>query len=89
MWSRDGSALFYRVGDALMSVPVTEDSVNPFGRPEELFSGSFRLDQTGHAGYDVMPDGQSFIMSEEIYGESLTEIRIILNWFDELERLAP
>ena len=91
VWSRDGGELFYRHGRDLMVVDVDVESGDRFniGRPRTLFSGDFREDRTGHASYDVSPDGQSFVMLQESRDEPLTEIHIVLNWFDELERLVP
>ena len=42
------------------------------------------------ANFDVAPDGQSFVMVEadEAWGQS-SEVRLILDWFDEVLRLAP
>ena len=37
--------------------------------------------------YDVAPDGQSFFVVRR--DSSPTEVRVIFNWFEELERLAP
>ena len=73
----------------MMSVPVDLAAAEPFDRPEELFSGSYIIDNTGHPGYAVDPSGESFIFVAEPYGESLTQIHLALNWFDELERLVP
>ena len=42
------------------------------------------------AYYDIHPDGQRFVMVERIETEALpTEIQVVLNWFEELKRLAP
>ncbi len=72
-----------------MVVDVETGDRFSMGRPRALFSGDFRQDATGHASYDVSPDGQSFVMIQESRDEPLTEIHIVLNWFDELERLVP
>ncbi len=89
VWSQDGKSLFYRVGSAMMSVPVDLGTAEPFGRPEVLFTGNYLVDQSGHPGYAVDPNGESFLMRALSYGESLTQIHIVLNWIDELERLVP
>jgi hypothetical protein len=36
-----------------------------------------------------MPDGQSFVMIQEDEDAPLTEIHVVLNWFEELNRLVP
>ena len=89
VWSRNGEELFYRAGIAMMSVPVELAAAEPFGRPETLFDGNYLVDNSGHPGYAVDLSGESFYLSALNYGESLTQIHIVLNWFDELERLVP
>jgi hypothetical protein len=39
------------------------------------------------ANDDVMADGQHFVMVKEQSGQA--RVNIVLNWFDELKRLAP
>ncbi len=40
--------------------------------------------------FDITPDGQWFLMINEGENESTaTQIHIVLNWFEELKRLAP
>lgn len=36
-----------------------------------------------------MPDGESFVMVQETRNAPLTEIHVVLNWFEELNRLVP
>ena len=49
--------------------------------------GTLFFSDTGRASYDVAPDGQRFVM---ITAESeLTQIVVVLNWFEELKRLVP
>ena len=40
--------------------------------------------------FDIAPDGKSFVFvkADEEWGRA-TEIRLVLNWFEELKRLAP
>ena len=42
--------------------------------------------------YDVAPDGQRFVMVRDlnqVEAQPVTRINIVLNWFDELQRLVP
>ena len=43
------------------------------------------------ANYDVTPDGQRFLMLRPISqkNEPVTEIHVVLNWSEDLKRLAP
>ena len=88
VWSVDGQELFYREGRGMMAVDVDiEDAFNA-GKPNLLFTGDFVVDNSGHAGYDVMPDGSGFLMIQE-HRQPLTEIHVVINWFEELNRLVP
>ena len=90
-WSRDGSELFYRNGDAVMAVAVkTKPSFNIVGTPQVLFKGNYvGLD------WDVHPDAKRFLMlkppetsGEDSAAQSPIRITIVLNWFEELKQ-AP
>ncbi len=89
MWSLKGDEFFYRQGSAMMVVDVSMGDDFSAGRPRELFDGDFDVDAAGHAGYDVAPDGESFVMIQQSRDEPLTEIHVVLNWFEELNRLVP
>lgn len=93
VWSRDGRELFYRQQDALMAVPITPADDLEAGRATRLFEGQF-LHDANNAIYDVASDGQRFLMlrSDNPIDELMdNEVRItvVLNWLEELERLAP
>jgi serine/threonine-protein kinase len=92
VWSHDGRELFYRdYSGALMSVPVAAGHDFSPGRPVRLFEGTGYLGagaQGGGRTYDVSPDGSRFLMVR-IGAQSSTPLVVVLNWFEELERLAP
>jgi len=61
VWSRDGSEIFYRSGNAVLRVPVgSEDTFIP-GAPEVVFEGLWVNPARGRQ-YDVSSDGQRFLM---------------------------
>ncbi len=67
VWARDGSELFYRTGDRLMSVPVELTDTFEAGAARELFRGDFDSDRMGtNQYYDVDLDGSRFIMSQPV-----------------------
>ena len=39
--------------------------------------------------YDISPDGQRFLMIQPERQAGLKEIVVVLNWFQELNRLVP
>ena len=87
VWSRDGRELFYRENTALMAVSVEVGDSFRAGVPKLLFDGPYVADGTGHASYDVSPDGQRFLMIHNPEGR-LTELRVVLNFPEELKALA-
>ena len=72
----------------MMSVRVG-DSPETTSRPVVLFEGSYAygLGLT-MAEYDVAADGNRFLMVKDL-SSSLGNVRVILNWFEELKRLVP
>jgi hypothetical protein len=78
--------LFYRDGRKLIAAQVETRAGFVIVRRDTLFADIYQLGNN-HAAYDVMPDGQSFIMVRSIGAGALP--MIVLNWFDELrERMA-
>ena len=91
LWSADGRELFYRDGRAVLAVSVETASDFRFGDPRVLFSGPYRRWSAliGHT-YDVAPDGERFVMIRESETDLAgSEIIVIQNWLEELERLVP
>ena len=90
-WSADGQELFYRdaEGRSVMVVSIaTEPDFSP-GRPRLLLEGTFVPSPWFGRNYDVAPDGQSFVMVENVVPEDIqTDLQVVLNWFEELEQLA-
>ena len=88
-WSRDGRELFYRDGVRMMAVDIdTTEEALVVGTPHVLFEGRYNPGIAGR-GYDVAPDGR-FLMVRPIKPEPPhTQINVVLNWFDELQRLVP
>lgn len=89
-WSRNGDELFYRNGNRLMAVTVVTEPELRLSSPRVLFEKAYEqnvyvtLDE--QPAYDVMPDGERFLM---VADRSVDEIRVILNWDEELKRLVP
>jgi len=72
----------------MMSVSVGTGPTFRAGKPEVLFEGSYVLDPHISAipYYDVSADGQRFLMIKD--DTKPDQIHVILNWFEELERLV-
>jgi serine/threonine-protein kinase len=97
LWSPDGRQIYYRnrLGNRMRAVSFRSDGNIPIlGEPQELFQGRFvsggePASQRGRM-YDLSPDGTRFLMVQQ--GEApprATEYRVVVNWFEELRRLAP
>jgi len=52
-------------------------------KPRVLFEGSYL------PGFDISPDGQRFLMLKMEMEIEPSTIHVVLNWFEELERLVP
>jgi serine/threonine-protein kinase len=87
IWSPDGTELFYRWQTNLYSVPVDESSGSfESGRPEIVFDD---LDLVESYDYDVF-DANRFLLVEIVgSGTGPAGVTVVVNWFDELERLVP
>jgi serine/threonine-protein kinase len=89
VWAPDGKSLFY-VPDSnfpIVSVPVVTSPGFAFGTPEEMTRAPRPgLQSWQPRGYDVLPDGRFVSVS---LAPGAPEVRIILNWFEELKRLVP
>ncbi len=81
-WSPDGTELFYLSGGKVMAVPIETKPAFKAGKPRVLFQGSFSR------GFDISADGQRFLMVKDQEGEveETAHIKVVLNWFEELER---
>jgi hypothetical protein len=81
MWRADGRELYYQ-GAGLMAVPVQTSPTLRVGEPHKVFDKSPAI-----AG--VTPDGQRFLTYSRRTTSGAPQLQVILNWFEELERLAP
>jgi serine/threonine-protein kinase len=89
-WNSNGRELFYRQGERMMAVDIATQPAFSAGRPRLLFEGPYLLSAGNLPAYDVARDGRRFLMVEESQQEQPpTQINVVLNWFEELDRLAP
>jgi hypothetical protein len=91
VWARNGRELFYRNVTRMMAVDITTDPAFRAGTPRMLFDGPQYRDAAGRADFDVSPDGQRFLMLKEAEQQpgALTQLHVVLNWFEELKRRVP
>jgi eukaryotic-like serine/threonine-protein kinase len=91
VWNPNGRELFYRSGDKMMSVEVTTQPSFAAGKPRMLFGGRYEAAPLTNPNYAVSADGQRFLMLKpaEHAEDAPTQINVVLNWFEELNRLVP
>ena len=88
LWARSGRELFYRSGDEMRVVDVVLAPELVLSRPRTLFEGRFASTAVGAPNYDVSLDDERFLMVERME-EWPTQVNVVLNWSDELEKLVP
>ena len=93
-WSQSSGELFFVAPDSkLVAVAVRGEDEPEFGTPEVLFEIDLYDGATPRPGiraqYDVSPDGKRFLVNRPTGSSGGGEIRIILDWSEELERLVP
>jgi hypothetical protein len=99
IWSRDGKELYFEgrrgLSGQLNVVNVTTQPAFAFGNPVLVPSASVRLGFTRlERQYDVMPDGRGLVAAVDV-GRSepaapvVSQLQVVLNWTEELKRLAP
>jgi serine/threonine-protein kinase len=87
LWSSDGQELFYRDGDAMMTVPIALGPPLSVGLPEQLFEGPYLNDLSRN--YDVTRDGTRFLMITNPGSAPEVSVQVVLNWLEELDTGAP
>jgi serine/threonine-protein kinase len=92
-WTSGGRELVYRGADGhVVSVRFSAGpgSTPLLGRPQTLFADVYgaAVGRMSHPDYDAFPDGSRFLMLGNQQGEAITELNVVLNWFEELRRLG-
>ena len=96
VWAPDGKGIFFVPGATRppVFVPFTSRPTVAFGTPVELQRGPQPGLLSGDSrGYDLLPDGRFVTLappsSDGTASSSDGEFRVVLNWFEELNRLVP
>jgi serine/threonine protein kinase/Tol biopolymer transport system component len=88
-WSPDGKELYYRVNNQLIVVQVETRSSFHASTPGSLFNEVYDLRSNSGETYDVDPRGGRFLMIRPPKEDASAQIRVVVNWFEELHRLVP
>ena len=79
----------------IMAASIAAGAAFSAHAPVKLFEGPYFAALTSNTGrtYDVSPDGKRFLMIKDVAAESTTAsdppLVVVLNFFDELKRVAP
>ena len=87
-WAKSGRELFYRKGTAMIAVTVRLEPTLVVESPRKLFDRNFPRADVFGSNYDVAADGR-FLILEPVEPFEAAEINLVVNWFEELRRLAP
>jgi len=91
-WAPNGQDIYFRASDdRFMAVSVTTEPAFKAGIPRLLFEDKYSSGTyIPMPNYSISPDGSRIIMvkPDEELGKA-SEIRIVFNWLDELEKLVP
>ena len=94
--SPDGSAIYFRDGNRVVRAAVTLGETVSVDSLDVLFEAEWIADALGRHDWDIHPDGQSFVAVKgpateetEVGGVPIIPVQIVVNFFEELKRLAP
>jgi len=82
-WNSQGNKIYYRRQDVIYSVSVTpRTGTIDIGREEPVMTIERLLN------FDLSPDGKTFIVAQQGVGNTHSNLNIVLNWFEEVNRIA-
>jgi eukaryotic-like serine/threonine-protein kinase len=85
VWSRTGDQLFYRQGDALMAVDVSQTQGVRVSRPRALFTARFDERPSWRPNYDVGRDGRFVVVRSATDPRAGSTIAVLLNWQNRVD----
>jgi len=97
LWTPDGKGIFIKPppGQPLVLVPVTTQPSVMFGNPESIPKWSYRIRGPNiEREQDITHDGKYFVgvvdaAPTRAQAAAAPQIRIVLNWFEELKQRVP
>lgn len=83
VWARSGRELFYRSRDRIMTVSIGSGAELGAGESRVMFAGPFEKGTVDIPNYDVMPDGQRFVMIKAPEQDATPHsLHVVLNWLE-------
>ena len=94
LWSPDGKEMFFNPAPGLFAwISITTEPTVIFGKPEIGPRPFLTGPPTNQRAFDIRRDGKFVGLTEAGQTVSGTliphQIQVVLNWFEELKRLAP
>ena len=93
VWSADGQTLYFRSEGEIMAAQRLAGDVAQFGVAEAVFADTYlRTQGTNHFHFDVAADGRFLFVTDPSAsgaGNAQQQYLVVLNWGEELKRLAP
>ena len=91
VWAQNGRELFYMSSGKVMSVGVTTQPTFSASTPRIVADvPPLLMGRLSNGVYDVSPDGQRFLfVKANVEDGPPDEVRVVLNWTEELKQLAP
>ncbi len=90
VYSRDGRRLFYRLGNRVMATEIVTAPTLTSSSPRVAFDISSTRVNTAAPTFDVSPTGDSILaVVPAREGTRLNQVDVVVNWFEDLRRLAP
>jgi hypothetical protein len=86
--ARDGKELFYLSPGKMMAVAVKTGTNFEAGSPVTLFQTRTRqpVSFMDAFSYDVMGDGQKFLINTRVDERNAAPLSVVLNWASEMEK---
>ena len=88
MWATRGRELFYRNREWIVSTSIETEPSFSAGKSQFLFETPYVEGETAYPNFDVTSDGR-FIMIQSGLESVTSRLKVVVNWFEDLERLAP
>jgi Tol biopolymer transport system component len=86
-WSADGTELFYRTVDQILTVVSVSGTENlVLGTPEPLFRANTLPYGRGGRRWDVTADGQRFLICMPVGAATLSRLTVVTEWTSELQK---
>ncbi len=92
LWSRDGREIYYRSFNS-PGILVAEVDLESFSASDPVELSDIEMRAIGN--FDVTADGQKFLVTVPVGTDETggtapgTRLNVVLNWFEELNRLVP